>query len=110
MRKHITFAALALLLASCQEGTNSQLVDGEKKGWSDNASLIVVETYATYRASDYDKLEYYTVTYCYNNYGRDIHIRTAKGEEERTTHYYNVSFAIEFKEGNSAELNEGGED
>lgn len=99
MRKPIAFAALALLLASCHEGTNSQLVDGEKEGWSENASLITVETYATYRASDYDKLEYYMVIYCEEKYGRDIHVRTTKGEERKTTHYYNVSFAIEFKEG-----------
>jgi hypothetical protein len=99
MRKTIALAAMALLLASCHEGTNAQLVDGKQKGWSDNASLIVVETYAIYLSSDYDKLEYYTVTYDYYNYGRDIHIRTTKGEEQRTTHYYNVSFAIEFKEG-----------
>lgn len=95
--------ALALLLASCGEATGSELVydDGWHAKWSDNASLIIIETYATYCAKDYDKLEYIVILHACNGgqYGYDAHIRTTNGEEQRTTHYYNVSFAIEFKEG-----------
>lgn len=85
-----------LLLASCESSTGAPAINVNDTGWRDDALYIAVETYANYLAADYDKLEYYIITYNNYKYGRDIHVRTTLDGKQRTRHYYNVSFEIEF--------------